>query len=118
MLAEIIRSCSHAKVAEAAIYSIGPDFVRDVERRANARGLPIGRFVAGSVQSFARSASHSDWRRLAEQIAGADMPILSGLLHILETTHTDRRMLVTSTDAGIAHTYVMRENTAHRPYCP
>ena len=84
LVAELIRSCSHAKVAEAAIHSIGPDLVREVELRAQQRGLESGVYVAQSVQDFAGSARPHDWRRLAARIEGVDMPILAGLLYILE----------------------------------
>ena len=84
LVAELIRSCSHAKVAEAAIQSIGPDLARVVELRAQERGLEAGAYVAQSVQGFAGSACPHDWRRLAARIEGVDMPILTGLLYILE----------------------------------
>ena len=84
LVAELIRSCSHAKVAEAAIHSIGPDLVREVGMRAQERGLESGAYVAQSVQGFAGSARPHDWRRLAARIEGVDMPILAGLLFILE----------------------------------
>jgi len=84
LVAELIRSCSHAKVAEAAIHSIGPDLVREVELRAQERGLASGAYVAQSVQGFAGSARPHDWRRLSARIEGVDMPILTGLLYILE----------------------------------
>jgi hypothetical protein len=53
LVAELIRSCSHAKVAEAAIHSIGPDLVREVGLRARERGLDAGAYVAQSVRVFA-----------------------------------------------------------------
>ena len=84
LVAELIRSCSHAKVAEAAIHSIGPDLVREVGLRAQERGLDAGAYVAQSVQGFAVAARPHDWRRLAARIQGVDMPILTGLVYILE----------------------------------
>ncbi len=84
MVAELIRSCSHARVAEAAIHSIGPDLVREVGQRARDSGLDAGDYVARSVQGFAGSARPHDWRRLAARIEGVDMPILTGLHYILE----------------------------------
>ena len=84
MVAELIRSCSHARVAEAAIHSIGPDLVREVGHRARESGLDAGDYVARSVRGFAGSARPHDWRRLAARIEGVDMPILTGLHYILE----------------------------------
>ena len=88
LVAELIRSCSHAKVAEAAIHSIGPDLVREVDMRARECGLDAGAYVAQSVQGFAGSARPHDWRRLSARIQGVDMPILAGLLFILERSVT------------------------------
>ncbi len=84
LVAELIRSCSHAKVAEAAIHSIGPDLAQEVRLRASERGLDAGSYVAQSVQCFAGSAHPNDWNNLAAQLKGVDMPILSGLHFILE----------------------------------
>ena len=108
VLAEIIRSCSHAKVA---------DLLRDVERRARARGLAAGPFVAQAVQAFARSASHSDWRRLAVHIEGSDMPVLSGLLHILETTFIDQGSAERARSGGAAHMPFNRDGVALSSLC-
>ena len=91
LVAELIRSCSHAKVAEAALHSIGPDLVREVELRARQRGLESGAYVALSVLGFAGSARPHDWRRLAARIEGVDMPILTGLLYILERSISQDR---------------------------
>ncbi len=84
MVAELIRSCSHAKVAEAAIHSIGPALAHEVKRRANERGLDAGAYAAQSVQVFAGSAYPHDWDSLAARLKGVDMPILAGLHFILE----------------------------------
>ena len=84
LVVELIRSCSHAKVAEAAIHSIGPDVAHEVKRRAHELGLDAGVYVAQSVQRFAGSAHPHDWSRLAARQRGVDMPILAGLHFILE----------------------------------
>lgn len=84
LVAELIRSCSHAKVAEAAIHSIGPDLAHEVRLRAQERGLDAGDYVAQSVQIFASSAHPQDWSRLSSRLRGVDMPILAGLHYILE----------------------------------
>ena len=84
LVAELIRSCSHAKVAEAAIHSIGPDLAHEVRQRANERGLDAGAYAAESVLVFAGSAHPHDWNSLSERLRGVDMPILAGLHFILE----------------------------------
>jgi hypothetical protein len=84
MVAELIKSCSHARVAEAAIHSIGPDLAREVGHRARECGLDAGDYVARSVQGFAGSARPQEWRSLAARLEGVDMPILTGLHYILE----------------------------------
>jgi hypothetical protein len=84
LVAELIRSCSHAKVAEAAIHSIGPDLVREVGLRARECGLDAGAYVAQSVLAFAGSAHPHDWNHLSASLQGVDMPILVGLHFILE----------------------------------
>ena len=97
LVAELIKSCSHAKVAEAAIHSIGQDLLRDLCWRANACGLDVGAYVAKSVQRFALSASPHDWRRLAARLEGVDMPILTGLLYILEQSVAEELGLTSAT---------------------
>jgi hypothetical protein len=84
LIADLIKSCSNAKVAEAAIQSIGPDLVLEVRLRAQRRGLEAGAYVVQSVQDFARSARAHEWRSLAARLDRVDMPILSGLHYILE----------------------------------
>jgi len=85
LLSELVRSCSHEKVAEAAVASIGPGFRRLIEEAARDKGLGVGAFSASLVRSFAYNADEQDWSYLAAQLAGKDMPILAGLRHVLET---------------------------------
>jgi len=85
MLSELVRSCSHEKVAEAAVASIGPGFRRMVEEAARSQGLTLGGFAASRVRNFARKAEDQDWLDLATHLNGADMPILAGLRYILES---------------------------------
>lgn len=89
LVAELIRSCSHAKVAEAAIHSIGPDLAHEVRVLAKQRGLDAGAYAAESVLVFAGSARPHDWNSLAERLKGVDMPILVGLHFILERRITE-----------------------------
>jgi hypothetical protein len=86
LLVEIIKTCSHEKVAQAAVASIGTEFEQRVERAARERGMRTGSFVASAVRCFGRTAGDDEWAGLAHAMAGNDMPILSGLRHILEVT--------------------------------
>ena len=117
VLTEIIHTWSHAKVAEAAISSIGPDLVRDIEERAREEGLGAGPFVAKAVQTFARKASQSDWHQLAMHISGADMPVLAGLLHILETRLPDAGSGAEVLSGGGAYKRLSRAQTMQMRYC-
>lgn len=84
--AEIIRSCSHEKVADAAVLSIGSDFHKRLELLAGATGQTPGSYASEIVRRFAREALEEDWEALSDAIAGCDMPILCGLRWIVETT--------------------------------
>ena len=81
---EIVQTCSNPHVAHAAVASIGGDFARRFFRDAESRSLPSGLLAARLVQDFDRRAGVGDWAGLDRAISGSDMPILSGLRHILE----------------------------------
>ena len=81
---EIIVTCSNPHVARAAILSIGGDFARRFSSDAASRNLSSGLLAAKLVRDFARYAGDGDWEGLDDAIRGADMPVLSGLRHILE----------------------------------
>jgi hypothetical protein len=83
LITEIIRTCSHEKVAQAAVASMGPFFAGKVGSTAGAQGLSIGAFAARAVQEFERVSGEEDWRTLRKAMDGADQPILIGLQHIL-----------------------------------
>ena len=101
VLTELIRSCSHEKVAEAAVASIGPGFQRLIADAAQARRLSIGAFTVSCVRTFAREADDNDWHELAGSVEGADMPILAGLRHILECSlPADLRQLCAAQNRG------------------
>lgn len=85
LLKELIITCSHEHVAEAAVASIGAPFRKRVERVARSHGISIGKLAAETVRAFRNSASEDDWQELSQVCAGQDMPILCGLHHILET---------------------------------
>jgi hypothetical protein len=81
---EIIRTCSHEKVAEAAILSIGAPFENRVRLLASAAGQTPGAFVAGLVARFDEEAGDREMEALKLATAGADTPILDGLRWIVE----------------------------------
>lgn len=83
--AELISSCSHEKVAEAAVLSIGGDFRDRVALLARASDVSTGRFAADCVRRFAEEAHDQDWETLSAVIAGCDTPILHGLRWLVET---------------------------------
>jgi hypothetical protein len=88
LVSDLLNSCTHEGVAEAAIASIGGPFAERLKAEADLRGLPLGAHAAGGVRSFRRDASERDWRRLAEAVRGQDFPVLAGLQLILAA---DRR---------------------------
>jgi hypothetical protein len=83
LVPDLLHSCAHASVAEAAVSSIGGEFAQALQNEARARGLSVGVLAAGFVQTFARDASPGDWRGLADAVRGKDFPVLSGLEAIL-----------------------------------
>jgi hypothetical protein len=101
VLTELIRSCSHEKVAEAAVASIGPGFRRLIADASEARRMSVGAYTSHCVKHFAREAEDHEWQELAGQVEGADMPILAGLRHILETSlPADLRQLCAARQQG------------------
>lgn len=83
--AELIKSCSHEKVAEAAVLSIGGDFRDRVILLACASGASPGSLASECVRRFAEEAQDEDWEALASVLAGCDIPILHGLRWLVET---------------------------------
>ncbi|RBP13771.1 hypothetical protein DFR50_11133 [Roseiarcus fermentans] len=81
---EIIDTCANPHVARAAVLSIGGDFARRLSRDAAGRNVTSGLLASKLVREFACQAGEGDWERLDDAIRGADMPILSGLRHIIE----------------------------------
>ena len=59
--AELINSCSHEKVAEAAILSIGGEFRDRVALLARASDVSTGHYAAQCVRRFAEEANEQDW---------------------------------------------------------
>ena len=83
LIAEIIHTCSHEKVAQAAVASLGSDFAGKVGATAGAYGLSIGAFTARTVREFETSVGEREKQALRAIMARTDQPILTGLQHIL-----------------------------------
>lgn len=86
---EIIRTCSHDKVAEAAVLSIGASFHQRVSLLAATAGETPGAYVAVLVRRFEEEAGPREMEALSLAITGADMPVLAGLRWIIETMLDD-----------------------------
>lgn len=84
LLKELISTCSHPSIAEAAVVSIGPVFYARIAREAQREDLSVGEYASRAVRRFSAQASGADWDDLRKLCAGEDMPILRGLHHILE----------------------------------
>lgn len=84
LIAEIIHTCSHEKVAHAAVVSVGPDFAGKVGVTADAHGLSIGAFTARTVRDFEKRVGEPEKQALRALMDRSDQPILTGLRHILE----------------------------------
>lgn len=83
LIAEMIHSCSHEKVAHAAVASMGSGFAGKVGITAGAKGLSIGAFTARAVREFEKIGGEQEKQALRAVMEGADQPILIGLQHIL-----------------------------------
>lgn len=83
LVAEIIHTCSHEKVAQAAVASMGAGFAGKVGATAGANGLSIGAFTARAVLEFERRVGEQEKQALLAVMDGTDQPILAGLRHIL-----------------------------------
>jgi len=84
LIAEIIHTCSHEKVAQAAVASMGSGFADKVGVTAGANGLSIGAFTARAVREFEKIGGEQEKHALRQAMNGSDQPILAGLQHILE----------------------------------
>ena len=85
MYREIIRTCSNPAVANAAVASIGGDFARHFADEANRRQLPRGILAANLVRRFAAEADEMDLHGVSAAARNSELPLLSGLRHILES---------------------------------
>lgn len=84
IVSEILKTCSHEKVAQAAVASIGRDFFERVNGAADEHGVRPGTFVAQAVRAFERRADESERHALERAIRNSDTPVLHGLRYILE----------------------------------
>lgn len=107
---ELIRTCSHASVARAAIASIGCPLKERVDLLAGVHGLDRGTYVAGLVRQFAADADMADWARLDRAMYQQDMPLLAGLRFILETM-LDSESLLDAPVSGPAKRAGVRAHT-------
>ena len=80
---EIIRSCVHEAVAQAAVQCIGRKFYADIEDAATNYGMTPGAFAALSVERFARHGDEAEIRAVRAAMERSQEPILAGLQRIL-----------------------------------
>ncbi|HMF06854.1 MAG TPA: hypothetical protein VKE72_07570 [Methylocella sp.] len=83
LIAEIIHTCSHEKVAHAAVASLGSSFAGKVGATAGACGLSIGAFTARAVREFDEFSGEAERQAVRNAMDGSDQPILTGLQLIL-----------------------------------
>jgi hypothetical protein len=81
---EIIATCSHPKIAGAALLSIGGVFVEEIVDDARATGLAPDAFVALVVSRFGAVATPADRAAVSMAVKGHDMPLLEGLRRIVK----------------------------------
>jgi hypothetical protein len=82
-LAEIIHTCSHEKVAHAAVASMGPSFAEKVRVAAGKLDLSTGAFAARVVREFDECSGEAERQAIRKAMGGSDQPILTGLRLIL-----------------------------------
>ncbi len=92
-LDEIVNTCMHERVAEAAVASIGAGVAQNVRRFAEARDMSVGVYVGGLVRRFAWRAGPGERLALTRAMDRAQTPILAGLRHILEAMLKEERAM-------------------------
>lgn len=83
-LDEIVNSCTHDRVAEAAVASIGEIFLCDIRRLAAFHDMSVGEYVASLIRRYAWRASDGERAALKCAMRGAQTPVLAGLRYIIE----------------------------------
>ncbi len=86
LVEEIVRTCVHESVAQAAVASIGPRFADDVAEAATIKGMSVGSFAALSVRRFASQGDEGELRSVVAAMSNAQEPLLAGLHRILCAT--------------------------------
>lgn len=84
LLDEIVHTCSHEKVAHAAVASLGFAYLSRVKRAADRRGVSVEVFAASVVREFGDDAQAHERRAVDRAMNKADQPVLRGLQTILE----------------------------------
>jgi hypothetical protein len=83
ILKEIVRTCSNADVAGAALRSIGGKFAENFASHASQSNFSPGTLAALIVKQFAENASIEEMADVHAATHGTDQPLLAGLRHIL-----------------------------------
>ena len=86
LIEEIVRTCVHESVAQAAVPSNGPRFAGDVAEAATIKGMSVGSFTALSVRRFANQGDEGELRSVVAAMSNAQEPLLAGLHRILCAT--------------------------------
>lgn len=81
---EIVYTCSHEKVAQAAVASLGFDFATRVRTEAERHGVATGVLVARIVREFGAAADAGERKAVCRAMDRTDQPLLCGLRFILE----------------------------------
>jgi hypothetical protein len=72
VIRDMRHSCSHHKIASAAVVCTGGAFEDRVLAAALPRGLDVGWFVGGIVRRYAQSATELEMARLRRLVSGAE----------------------------------------------
>ena len=83
VLTEIVRTCSNANVANAALASIGGSFAEHFAAEAARSHLSPGALTSLIVKDFSAHASFEQRAEVDAAASGTDQPILAGLRRIL-----------------------------------
>lgn len=86
---ELFRTCANEHVAAAALACIGGKLQRRVAAAARNAGVPAGAFVARLAADYDRKASPLRRKMLETGMVRSEMPILTGLRHVVETALED-----------------------------
>ena len=93
LVKDVLNSCLHGEVAEAAVVSIGGQFAGQVKSSAKAEGQSIGEFTSSRVRQFSQFATERDWRVVASRMRGEDLPLLAGLEALMQRMMVQGRSL-------------------------